>query len=147
MIKNIILFCHLILLIACTGCGSKTIEAENPFKIDTSDYELLSQSTEGYNTIEVYQHDKKVIVNAKSEAAFFDGAQFIVESENELSTEDVTITWSTIGGGTEKTEDNARIICEVKIQENDTVILDKKINFLKKGFEAITEMLEERGTL
>lgn len=147
MLKKLISAGILALLIACTGCGSKTIEGENPFKIETSDYELLSQSTEGYNTIEVYQHEGKIVVNAKSETAFFDGAQFIVESENELSSEDVTIIWTTIGGGTEKAEGNERIIGEVIIQENALVILDKKINFMRKGFDAITEMLEQKGVL
>lgn len=56
-------------------------EAENPFPIDTTKYSLLSQSIEDYNEIEVYQLDKIVVVNAKSESEFFDGAQFALETE------------------------------------------------------------------
>ncbi|KXL52737.1 hypothetical protein CLNEO_17590 [Anaerotignum neopropionicum] len=142
MFQKKILLCHLLLLMACSGCGAKEVEAENPFKIDTSDYKLLRQSTEDYNSIEVYQLDGEIVVNARSEAAFFDGAQFTATTENELSADNVEITWTTIGGGTEKTEHNARIIAEIIIQEDETVILDEKVNFMKKGFDAVGDAMK-----
>lgn len=144
MFKKIAFVGNLVLLIMFAACSSRTEEAENPFPIDTTKYSLLSQSKEDYNEIQVYQLDHIVVVNAKSESEFFDGAQFAVEAENELSTEDVTITWTTLMGGTEKTEENDRIIAEIIIQDNGTTLLDKKINFMKKPIDAITDVLIDR---
>ena len=80
---------------------------------------------------------------AKSEAAFFDGAQFTVETSEEIKPEDVEIIWMTINGRTEQTEDNDRIIAEIKIVDGDELICDKKINFAKKAFDAIEDVLEQ----
>lgn len=46
-------------------------------------------------------------------------------------------------GSTEKTEDNDLIIVEVKILENDKLISDTKINFAKKAFDAIEDVLKK----
>lgn len=50
---------------------------------------------------------------------FFDGVQFIVETEGEITPENVEIIWMTIGGNTEQTADNDRIIAGIKICDND----------------------------
>ena len=49
------------------------------------------------------------------------------------------------GGGTEKTENNDRILAEISVRENGTVIFDRKINFLKKAFEAVEDVLKKRS--
>ena len=50
----------------------------------------------------------------------------------------------TIGGGTEQVEDNDRIIAEVKIiTDNGELICDTKINFAKKAFEAVEDVLKQ----
>ncbi|MDY2596177.1 MAG: hypothetical protein SOW34_15110, partial [Oliverpabstia sp.] len=107
--------------------------------------ELITSSKEGYNTIKVYRQENQLVVNAESEADFFEGAQFIVEIEGEITPKDIEIIWMTIGGNTEQTEDNDRIIAEIKIYDNDELIFDKKINFAKKGFDAIEDVLERNG--
>jgi len=67
-----------------------------------------------------------------------------VEAKSQLSAEDITITWTTLTGSTEKTEGNDRIIAEIKIEDNGTVILDKKINFMKKAIGDVTDILIDR---
>ena len=86
-----------------------------------------------------------LVINAQSETAFFDGAQFTVETDGKITPEDIEITWMTIGSNTEQVEDNDRIIAEIKIYDNDELIFDKKINFAKKGFDAIEDVLERNG--
>ena len=51
----------------------------------------------------------------------------------------------TIGGNTEQTADNDRIIAEIKICDNDELICDIKINFAKKAFDAIEDVLKSNG--
>ena len=79
---------------------------------------------------------------AHSDAAFFDGTQFIVETKGNVELEDIEVIWTTIGGGTERTENNDLIIAEIKIYEDDNLIFDTKVNFAKKAFDAIEAVLE-----
>ncbi len=71
--------------------------------------------------------------------------QFTVEIEGEIAQEDVEIIWMTIGGNTEYAEGNDRIIAEIKISDNDELICDTKINFVKKAIDAIEDVLERNG--
>lgn len=122
-----------------------TDEPEKIFVIPVNSDELFISSEEGYNSIKVYRQANVLVINALSEAAFFDGAQFTVETDGKITPEDIEITWMTIGGNTEQAEDNDRIIAEIKIYDNDELIFDKKINFAKKGFDAIEDVLERNG--
>ena len=139
--KKRICLSSFLLIFFLSACSSEAEQIETPFAIDISKYQVLAQSAEGYNSITVYQLDNSIVVNATSEAVFFDGAQFTAESENTLTAEDVTITWTTLGGGSEKTESNEKIIAEVLVKDHDTVLLDQKINFMEKAFNIIKEGL------
>ena len=119
-----------------------TDEPEKIFVIPVNNDELFVSSEEKYNSIKVYKQTNMLVINAQSETAFFDGAQFTVETDGKITPEDIEITWMTIGGNTEQAEDNDRIIAEIKIYDNDELIFDKKINFAKKGFDAIEDVLE-----
>lgn len=104
---------------------------------------VLASSKEGYNSIVVYQKKNILVVSAKSEAAFFEGTQYEVETQGNVDSNNIEIVWRTLGGSTEKTEDNDLIIAEVKILENDKLISDTKINFAKKAFDAIEDVLKK----
>lgn len=104
---------------------------------------VLASSKEGYNSIVVYQKKNILVVSAKSEAAFFEGTQYEVETQGNVDSNNIEIVWRTLVGSTEKTEDNDLIIAEVKILENDKLISDTKINFAKKAFDAIEDVLKK----
>ena len=76
-------------------------EPEELFVVPVTRDKLFISSEEGYNSIEIYKQENKLVINAQSEAAFFDGVQFTVEIEGEIAQEDVEIIWMTIGGNTE----------------------------------------------
>ena len=120
-------------------------KSEEIFVIPVNSDELFISSEEGYNSIKVYRQANVLVINALSEAAFFDGVQFTVEIEGEITPEDVEIIWMTIGGNTEYVEGNDRIIAEIKISDNDELICDTKINFAKKAIDAIEDVLERNG--
>lgn len=103
---------------------------------------VLTSSSEGYNSVVVYQLNNALIVSAESEAAFFDGVRYEVETQGNVDSSDIDIVWTNIGGGTEKTEDNDLIIAEIKISEDGELISDNKINFAKKAFDAIEDVLK-----
>lgn len=120
-------------------------EPEEIFVIPVNSDELFISSEEGYNSIKVYKQENVLVINALSEAAFFDGVQFTVEIDGEITPEDIEIIWMTIGGNTEYVEGDDRIIAEIKISDNDELICDTKINFAKKAFDAIEDVLERNG--
>lgn len=103
---------------------------------------MLASSKEGYNSVVVYQLNNALIVSAESEAAFFDGVRYEVETHGNVNSDDIEIVWTTLGGSTEKTEDNDFIIAEIKISEDGELISDNKINFAKKAFDAIEDVLK-----
>ena len=120
-------------------------EPEEIFAIPVSSDELFISSEEGYNSIKIYKQENLLVINALSEAAFFDGAQFTVRIDGEITPDDIEIIWMTIDGSTEYVEGNDRIIAEIKISNNDELICDTKINFAKKAFDAIEDVLERNG--
>ena len=142
--KNIIIGVVALVLLCCAVFlfRNNIGEFEGIVQVPVNNGELLTSSKEGYNSVEIYQQENQLVVNAESEAAFFDGVQFIVETEGEITSENVEIIWMTIGGKKEQTEDNDRIIAEIKICDNDELIFDTKINFAKKAFVAVEDVLE-----
>lgn len=118
-------------------------EKREMFSAPVKNNELLVCSEEGFNSIKVYRKENQIVVNAESESAFFEGTQFSVGTSGEITPENVEIIWMTIGGGTEQVEDNDRIIAEIKITDNGELICDTKINFAKKAFEAVEDVLEQ----
>lgn len=119
---------------------------ENPFPISVIGGELLMSSREGFGSVTIYRMGDLLVINAESDAEFFDGAQFTVEAEGEIGPEDIEVIWTTLGGrirrGDEGAEDHDFIIAEIKITENGELIFDTKVNFAKKAFEAIDEFLQ-----
>ena len=142
--KNILIVIMLLVFIGCVVFlfGNDENGQEGADQAALNDGELLANSKEGYNTVEIYKQGDKLVICAESEAAFFDGVRLTVEPKEDISPEDVEIIWTTLGGGTERAEDNDFIIAEVKITENDDLIFDRKINFAKKAFDAVEDVLQ-----
>lgn len=142
--KNLIIIVMALLILGCAVllfCNN-TKESKRVPQAPVNNGELITSSKEGCNSIEVYGQENQLVVNAESEADFFDGVQFIVEIEGEIAPKDIEIIWMTVGGNTEQAEENDRIIAEIKISDNDELICDKKINFTKKAFDAVEDVLE-----
>ena len=119
---------------------------ENPFPISVIGGELLMSSREGFDSVTIYRMGDLLVINAESDAEFFDGAQFTVEPKGEIGPEDIEVIWTTLGGRIRRedagTEDHDFIIAEIRITENGELIFDTKVNFAKKAFEAIEELLQ-----
>ncbi len=119
-------------------------EQRIPVQIAIDNGELLVSSREGYNFVTIYKKENSLVIYAESDAYFFDGAQFIVETQGKVEPEDIEVIWTTLGGGTERTEDNDLIIAEIKISEDNNLIFDTKVNFAQKGFEILDELYKRQ---
>ena len=143
--KEILIVIMLLIFIGCVVFLSRNNRdnKEDSNQLPLVSGELLVSSKEGYNSVEIYKQENKLVINAQSDAAFFDGVKYSVETQGEINPEDIEIVWTTLGGGAERTEDNDFIIAEIKITENNDLIYDSKINFAKKAFDAVEDVLQE----
>lgn len=145
------LLCFLLVFLSYIGYyfydkNSEITRKEDIFKINVNSNELLYESTVGYNTVEIYQKGKQIIVNTISETDFFDGAQFTTETKEMLSPSDISVTWSTIGSNEENVDDNEKVIADIEIRENNIVIYEKKINFISKGIKTFINVLNDKNS-
>lgn len=138
IVMAMIIFCGVIFFLEHKNTYDTEKDAQNSIESEV----VLASSKEGYNSVVVYQLNNALIVSAESEAAFFDGVRYEVETQGNVDSSDIDIVWTNIGGGTEKTEDNDLIIAEIKISENGKLISDTKINFAKKAFDALEDVLK-----
>jgi hypothetical protein len=144
-IKTIIVIVILLVIVSIFLKKQDTEKKGSSSTISVSNSEMLTESIEGYNSIQVYQKEKMIVINAKSSADFFDDTQFTVEVQDTIQPSDIVIEWTTVGGKSEKSESNDRIIAEIIIKENNKLIFDKKINFMRKGIDAIEDILKEKS--
>lgn len=64
----------LMFIVVASYLSEKNVdEPEELFVVPVTRDELFISSEEGYNSIEIYKQENKLVINAQSEAAFFDG--------------------------------------------------------------------------
>lgn len=113
------------------------------FKIQVGSDELIVKEKEGYNSIEIYEQRGRLIVNAKSQAAFFDGAQFEVPIDTDIALNNIKITWLTVDGNTVQTDGNDFVIAHIEISDGNELIFDTKVNFVKDATAAVGGVLNK----
>lgn len=104
----------------------------------TSEKDIVNYS------VEVYQNkDNDIIVNADSTSGFFEKLQYVLEYDKTISKQDISIEWTTLMGNPEATKDNQLCIAKVSISENGKTFSERKINFINKGIDIVTDMIEQ----
>lgn len=73
-----------------------TYDTEKDAQNSMDDEVVLASSSEGYNSVVVYQLHNALIVSAESEAAFFDGVQYEIETQGNVDSSDIDIVWTNI---------------------------------------------------
>ena len=134
------------------GCASTETENEAggmPANLKLIEEETVS-SNEAYvddeadivnYTVEVYQDDEYDIwVYASSNSAFFEPVQHEWAYDQEITASDVRITWTTMMGNPEPTEDDQLAIANVAVLADDDEQL--KISFVNQGIEVVEGAVE-----
>jgi hypothetical protein len=146
-----------LLVLFMFGCSTKETNEEGNF-VSYEDAKLLFQETVSpnkeyvetddeivYYTVEIYQNgDNSIVVNADSNAVFFDKMQYVLEFDKTISETDIDVEWTTIMGNPKPTKDDQLAIAQVSIPENGEIISQRKINFLKKGIEIIIDTINQK---
>ena len=95
-------------------------------------------------TIQVYQDDDNVVtVCADSNSEFFEGVQYELAHSERISKSDINITWTTIMGNSEASEEDLWALANVSISSSEKVISERTINFISGAIKTIFEIIEQ----
>ena len=120
----------LMFIVVASYLSEKNVdEPEELFVVPVTREELFISSEEGYNSIEIYKQENKLVINAQSEAAFFDGVQFTVEIEKTELIESISRAGKLTGNGNGMQYFGAILIqSELSLKELDDYYSDHRSN-------------------
>lgn len=158
--KKFRLYCMICLIAICLcGCLSETGAddmASDDALLDKG-FAMIYESTISPNeeyvqdeadkvfyTVQIYQgQDNKIVVNADSNSAFFKDVQYEVAHNGAISQSDVTVTWTTLMGSTEYTEENQLAVADIALYADGEVFSERKINFFNGGIDIVTDTINQ----
>jgi hypothetical protein len=141
-------------LLIFAACSSKSAEKGSNL-IPTINAKLIYEETvspnEAYVTssqdvvyyyIKIYQDDNnKITVKASSNSALSEDMQYTLDYDKPIAKEDVDVSWTTLMGNPEPSEDDQFCIAKVSLSKAGAVFSERKINFAKKGIEIVVDAL------
>ena len=134
-----------VLCLACTlvllGCGATSTDTV-VFEETVSPNEkyVSSEADVVYYTVRVTQAAPgTATVSAESNSGFFDPVSYEVACDGELSTDDVSVEWTTLMGGTEPSEDDQIAVAVVSVRTSDGSMDERKISFVTRALEIVAE--------
>lgn len=139
------------------GCSAGKEAQNGSSYVATTDSELICEESISPNEkyvdsendkvlykVQVYQdEDNTIIVNASSNSAFFDDMQYTIQYYEKISKSDVKITWLTLMGAKEVTEENQIALADVSISSDGNVFNEQKINFAKKAIGIVVDTIDK----
>ncbi|MGN9163661.1 hypothetical protein ACTNDY_00040 [Tissierellaceae bacterium HCP3S3_D8] len=158
MKKHTIIYFFIILAcIMIAGCSAINKTQNESSYVVTIDSDLICEESVSPNEkyidsendkvlyeVQVYQDkNNTIIVNASSNSAFFDDMQYTIEYDEKISKSDVIITWLTLMGSKEATEENQIAIADISISLDGNVFNEQKINFGKKAIEIVVDTIDK----
>lgn len=138
----------IVFMLGITGCSNSE---NNVIKADLICESIVSPNEEYIKDdkdkvileIKVYQHkDNTIIVNAKSNTAFFEDKEYTLKYDKDISESDVSIEWTTLMGNDKPTKEDQKVVATVKISDGEKVVSERKINFAKNAIDIIVESIE-----
>jgi hypothetical protein len=127
--------------------GSNLISTENAkliYEETLSPNEAYVASSEDvvYYYIKIYQDkNNKIIVKASSNSALSEDMQYTLDYDKQIAKEDVKVSWTTLMGNPEPSEDDQISTAKVSISNSGTVFSERKINFAKKAIEIVVDAM------
>ena len=96
-----------------------------------------------YYTVSVYQsRNNKIYVFADSSSPHFGNISYEADCDHSINKGDVQVTWTTLMGSTEPSENDEIACAEVTITEDGKTVSKERINFLSKVIKAITDTIQ-----
>lgn len=141
----------------CLGVGMLLpgCQANEPDQKDlgTLVYEETLSPNEAYVTaqedvvayhISVYQKtDWTVVVQATSNSPLFEEQEYTVACDGAITEQDVTVTWTTLMGSDQASEEDQLSVATVTISQEDQELSQRKINFASGAIEIIVDAVDQ----
>lgn len=137
------------------GCGSQPSGQDSAIGAEQTDSTAIYEETFSpnkdytsseddivYYTVRVTQDGSgTATVSAESNSGFFDPVSYQVECGSDLTTDDVSVKWTTLMGNPEPSEDDQIAIAVVSVQTADDIVDERKINFVTRALEMAAEAI------
>lgn len=133
------------------GCGGQNDKADNDTKTDL-EANLLYENTISpnekyveneadlvYYTVKVYRESGGLLVTSHSNFAFSKDMQYEIETDAEITKEDISVQWQTLSGETTDRQDNQFGLAVVTVSAEGKVIDQRSISFVGGAVERITD--------
>ncbi len=129
------------------GCGGQTDTAvedmeENLIHEDTiSPNEKYVENEEDlvYYTVKVYREDGGLLVTSRSNSLFSKDMQYEIETDAEITEEDIAVQWKTLTGETTDRQGNQFGLAVVTVSAEGAVIDQRVISFVGGAVERIAD--------
>lgn len=96
-----------------------------------------------YFTVSVYQNrNDKIYVFADSSSPLYGNVSYEVDFDHSINKDDVHVSWTTLTGSTEASENDEIACAEVTITNNGKTISKERINFLSKVIKTIADTIQ-----
>ena len=154
--KTSVFFLLLILLLTIlAGCSSESTASQGDTVTDSANliYEETMSPNEDYVTskddlvnldIKIYQsEDFTVSVEASSNSPLIKDQQYSVPLDQQISKENISVTWTTMMGNPEPTEDDQLMLADIAITLDGEVVSEQKVNFGTNAMEIVTEAIDQ----
>lgn len=104
---------------------------------------FVSKEDKVFYTIKIYQNNNEVRVVSSSNSAFAKDISYEIESNNEITKNDINIEWQTIMGDTNFTEENQIAVAVISIYSNGEMISQRKVNFISKAVDIVVDTISK----
>ena len=141
----------LVFVLLLVGCGGQTDTADNDTKTDTeanliyentiSPNEKYVENEEDlvYYTVKVYRETGGLLVMSHSNSAFSKDMQYKIETDADITKEDITVQWQTLSGETTDSQKNQFGLADVTVSAEGAVIDRRVISFVGGAVERIAD--------
>lgn len=148
-------FCILFIIICIlSGCSSSDEKRDIQFLHENKELIFSTEISPNGEYIEneaekvvydvmIYQDDNNVItVYANSNSVFFKEMQYEIKHDEKITEADVIVSWTTLMGNTEFTEEDQLAVANIVIMQNGEVFSERKINFVKGVIEILIDVID-----
>ena len=141
----------LVFVLLLVGCGGGTDTADNDTETDMeanliyentiSPNEKYVENEEDlvYYTVKVYRETGGLLVTSHSNSAFSKDMQYKIETDADITKEDITVQWQTLSGETTDSQKNQFGLADVTVSAEGAVIDRRVISFVGGAVERIAD--------
>ena len=141
----------LVFVFLLVGCGGGTDTADNDTETDMeanliyentiSPNEKYVENEEDlvYYTVKVYRKTGGLLVMSHSNSAFSKDMQYEIETDADITKEDITVQWQTLSGETTDSQKNQFGLADVTVSAEGAVIDRRVISFVGGAVERIAD--------